>query len=399
MGLPPPSKLIPSIREDTTTGMTTSPWRVWLLEDSALEAGFAMKALESRCHLAVFSDGGALLEQLAMESEPELLVLDYVLPGLSGIEVCRFVRQTRDRVTLPILMLTGNSSEDLLIECLEAGANDFVTKPFRAPELLARVETLGGVSRHAALSRQKHAADTAALVRGAEEAAQRVHAKMVEQDRYIGILGHDLRNPLSAIMMAAAMLERNPDSVTRRAARIRRSAARMALMISDVLDFARGRLDSGVPIQPRPTDMRAICADIVDELGEAHPDREIMFEVNGDVTGVWDPDRLQQAISNLVGNALEHSDSVVTIRMVGADANVAVMVHNAGAAIPAADIPLLFEAFRKRNQHGTGLGLGLYIVKEIARAHGGTASVDSTDACGTTFTIVVPRTAPSVASR
>jgi signal transduction histidine kinase len=137
--------------------------------------------------------------------------------------------------------------------------------------------------------------------------------------------------------------------------------------------------------------MRAICADIVDELGEAHPGRQITFEVTGDVTGRWDPDRLQQAISNLVGNALEHSSSVVTIRVVGSEARVAVEVHNTGAAIPAGELPLLFEAFRKRNQHGTGVGLGLYIVKEIARAHGGTATVDSTDAGGTTFALVVPK--------
>ena len=235
---------------------------------------------------------------------------------MSGIEVCRFVRQTRDRITLPILMLTGNTSEEVLIECLESGANDFVTKPFRAPELLARVETLGGVSRQAAVSRQREAARTAALLRDAEDATNKVHAKLVEQDRYIGILGHDLRNPLSAIVVAAAMLERKPDSVTQRAGRIQRSAARMALMINDVLDFARGRLDSGVPITPRSADMRAICADIVDELGVANPGREIGLEVTGDVSGVWDPDRLQQAISNLVGNALEHSDSVVTIRVI-----------------------------------------------------------------------------------
>jgi signal transduction histidine kinase len=371
--------------------MTTSPWRVWLLEDSALEAGVATEALKSRCELTVFSDGGALLERLAMGGEPELLVLDYVLPGLSGIEVCRFVRQTRDRITLPILMLTGNTSEGVLIECLASGANDFVTKPFRAPELLARVETLGGVSRQAALSRQREAARTAALLRDAEDATNKVHAKLAEQDRYIGILGHDLRNPLSAIVVAAAMLERKPDSVAQRAGRIQRSAARMAVMINDVLDFARGRLDHGVPISPRAADMRAICADIVDELGVANPGREIGLEVTGDVSGIWDPDRLQQAISNLVGNALEHSDSVVTIRVIASGKEVAVSVHNMGPAIPADELPRLFEAFRKREKRVTGLGLGLYIVKEIANAHGGTVRVESTDAGGTTFGIVVPR--------
>jgi signal transduction histidine kinase len=371
--------------------MNTSPWRVWLLEDSALEAGFAAAALESRCEVTVFADGAGLLERLAIETAPDVLVLVYVLPGLSGIEVCRFVRQTRDRVVLPILMLTGNDTEEVLLECLAAGANDFVRKPFRAPELLARVETLGSLSRQVALSRTREAERTAALIRDAEDATQEVHTKLINQDRYIGILGHDLRNPLSAIITAAAMLERRPEIVSQRAGRIQRSAKRMALMINDVLDFARGRLSNGVPIAARPADMQAICADIVDELSVANPDREIRLVVTGDVAGRWDPDRLQQAISNLVGNALEHSDSAVTIDVVGSETGVTVSVHNAGAAIPAVELSHLFEPFRKRNRYGPGLGLGLYIVKEIARAHGGTTSVQSTDHAGTTFAILVPR--------
>ena len=102
-------------------------------------------------------------------------------------------------------------------------------------------------------------------------------------------------------------------------------------------------------------------------------------------------DRLQQAISNLVGNALEHSDSVVTIRVIASATEAAVSVHNMGPAIPADELPRLFEAFRKREKRATGLGLGLYIVKEIASAHGGTVRVESTDAGGTTFAVVVPR--------
>ena len=366
-------------------------WRVWLLEDSALEAGLVTGALSPRCSLALFSDGGALLEQLGTDRGPELLILDCVLPGLSGLEVCRFVRETRDRVELPILMLTANNSEEILLECLEAGANDFVTKPFRAPELLARVQTLSGMSRSAIEARQQEHERASALVKDAEGAAARMQTELLQRDRHIGILGHDLRNPLSAIVMAAQSLERSPDVSGQKARRIQRSAARMALMIKDILDFARGQLTGSVPTLLVPADLGAICRDVVDELSVAHPGREIRLEVLGDVTGRWDPDRLLQAISNLVGNAVEHSESIVTIRVSGSEATVAVAVHNAGPEIPPAELPHLFEAFRKRDQNSSGLGLGLYIVKEIARAHRGTATVESTAIGGTTFTIVIPR--------
>ncbi|HEX3903866.1 MAG TPA: hybrid sensor histidine kinase/response regulator, partial [Polyangia bacterium] len=299
--------------------MSAGPWRVLLLEDSPLEAALVTKALAERCQVTLFSDGAALLERLAREVGPELLILDCVLPGLSGLEVCRFVRQTKDRVELPILMLTANNSEEIVLECLEAGANDFVTKPFRAPEVVARVATLAEMSRTAAAARQRERERAVALLRDAKSATERMQTQLVQRDRHIGILGHDLRNPLSAILMAAESLERGPDVSGMKARRIKRSAARMALMIKDILDFTRGQLLGSIPTVLVPTDLDAICADVIDELSVANPGREIRLEVSGDVIGSWDPDRLLQAISNLVGNALEHSESVVTMRVTGGD--------------------------------------------------------------------------------
>ena len=138
--------------------------------------------------------------------------------------------------------------------------------------------------------------------------------------------------------MAAQSLERSPDISGQKARRIQRSAARMALMIKDILDFARGQLTGSVPTVLVPADLAAICTDVIDELSVAHPAREIRLEVSGDVRGHWDRDRLLQAISNLVGNAVEHSESIVTIRVSGkSEATVAVAVHNAGPEIPPAE--------------------------------------------------------------
>ena len=366
-------------------------WRVWILEDSPLEAAMATAALEPRCDLRLFSTGEAVLEALATGACPELLVTDYVLPGLSGLDVCRVVRGSRDRLDLPILVLTSSTDEETLIECLRAGANDFVTKPFRAPELLARVETLSTVRRRAAVARTQNEKQIAGLLRDAEDASQKTRADMQQKDRYLGILGHDLRNPLSAIIMTARLIEEGSDQMASRAQRIQRSAQRMGVMIRDILDFARGTLAAGIPISRGPVDLAAICADVAEELGVANPGREIRVRTSGDITGSWDADRLQQAISNLVGNALEHGQSAVDVAVDGAAARVTVTVRNREGVISPTEIPRLFEPFRKRAEGTAGVGLGLFIVKAIADAHGGSVGVESNAAAGTTFTILLPR--------
>lgn len=368
--------------------MITSRSKVWLLEDSPLEARLAADALEDKCDLELFTEGTAVVERL-MVARPDVMVLDWVVPGLSGLEVCRFVRQHHDRLQLPILMLTADARESALVESFEAGASDFVTKPYRPSELAARVEILAGVSRLAIAAEDRHNEEAALLARDAASAESAV----LRKDKYIGILGHDLRNPLNAIVVAAKLLGARPADAGRHAERIHRSAGRMALMIRDLLDFARGRFTSGVPIVRVPADLHKICSDVIDELGLVNPERELHLVASGDSTGAWDADRLTQAISNLVGNAIEHGRSIVKLTIVGHPSEVAVTVHNSGPQIPPSEVPDLFEPFRTRDRSGAGLGLGLYIVREIARAHGGDVTVESTSGAGTSFTLTIPRAA------
>lgn len=375
------------------TAIVESKWRVWVLEDSATEARLAAIALDSSCKLTFFTEGAALLEHLASGEEPELLILDYVLPDMSGLEVCRFVRRAQDRVSLPILMLTGSGDEQTLLDCFRAGANDFVNKPFRPAELSARVENLSQMSRAALASRMSEREQAEVALATAHDATREAHAHISQKDRYIGILGHDLRNPLSAIITAAKLMEMKPESASRNAPRIQRSAQRMVVMIRDILDFARGKLTQGIPIVVSLTSLGQICADVANELTVSNPGREIQLDISNEVEGVWDADRLQQAISNLVGNAIEHSEGLVTLRVAATEEDVVITVHNHGAAILVEDLPTLFEPFRKRDASSGGLGLGLFIVKEIAKAHGGAATVQSTAEEGTTFRMTFPRTA------
>jgi len=223
----------------------------------------------------------------------------------------------------------------------------------------------------------------------------------VEQAReqFIAILGHDLRNPLAAILMGAEILGELPEPHRSVVARLVRSGHRIEAMIRDLLDFARGRLGGGIPVVPQPCDLLTVCNEVVEEMKQAHPERAIGFEAVGDLRGDWDPDRVEQLISNLVGNAVAHGTGPVRVTARDEGDDVVTTVHNQGPAIPAALLPILFEPFTRPASAADGgpskgLGLGLYIASEIVHAHGGTLSVVSRDDEGTTFTIRWPRRLP-----
>jgi signal transduction histidine kinase len=244
------------------------------------------------------------------------------------------------------------------------------------------------------------ATDVTAETQMREELAQAVTFR----EQLIGILGHDLRNPLNAILAATQLARRRVDlspQVREHVERIDRSARRMAEFISRVLDFTQARFHGRVPTSPVPTDFAEVARAIVDELGAAQPERVIELSVEGDARGVWDPARLAQVVSNLVGNALVHgaADEPVRVLIEGGTDEVWMRVHNAGAPIAPELMPHLFEPFhRGAAPDGAapkrGLGLGLYIAREIVLAHDGDIHVESTEEEGTTFTVRLPRHLP-----
>lgn len=220
----------------------------------------------------------------------------------------------------------------------------------------------------------------------------------VFRERFIAILGHDLRNPLQATRMSATSILGSPDAppfVARAAQRILSNTDRMARMIADLLDMARGRIAGGIPIEPKPADLREIAAVIRENQELVHPGRHIECDEHGRLDGCWDPGRVAQALGNLVSNALEHGDPVAPVRMELLDEGerVAVVIHNEGPPIPAEQREHLFAPFRRGQHRSPGLGLGLYIASEIVRAHHGTITVTSTAEEGTTFRFTLPRAA------
>jgi phosphoserine phosphatase RsbU/P len=260
---------------------------------------------------------------------------------------------------------------------------DFVYQPI----LDSRGKTLG-------IFVQGH--DITALKRA--EAAL-AHALEFEQ-HLIGIVSHDLRNPISAIAMATAVLQAQGTLSERQqhvVARLASSAERARRLLRDFLDLSQARSEGRIPIAPAPSNVREIIAGVLAELQITHPLRHASVEHDGDGTATWDGARIAQVVTNLLGNAFQHGSptGVVQLSTRDEDDEVVITIHNDGPPIRPDDLPRVFEPFRR----GAGsaatadrsVGLGLFISREIVQAHGGRIEVRSSAEDGTTFTVRLPR--------
>ena len=213
----------------------------------------------------------------------------------------------------------------------------------------------------------------------------------------MGILGHDLRNPVSAVLSLSQTLAQRadvPDRTKEGLRHIRKSAERMEQMIATILDFTQLR-SRGVPSLALETfELETLVRTIIDELRVANPSRAITIEARGELRGRWDVSRLGQVISNLVGNALTHGahDSPITVSLTTDNDRVLIAVTNRGPTIPGDALGKLFEPFWQGSSavKSRGLGLGLFIAQQIVQAHGGELVVRSQNE-QTTFTVRLPR--------
>lgn len=219
-----------------------------------------------------------------------------------------------------------------------------------------------------------------------------------EQERirqlFLATLGHDLRNPLNTIVVSLAHLQKRlPEALRDTATRMKTSADRMTRMIEQLLDFTRARMGGGIPLAPQPDDLREICAAVVDEMQVQNSNRT-RLTARGEFRGQWDADRVAQVLGNLLGNAFDHGspDCPVEVDLVRDEGWARIAVRNQGRTIPEQALAEIFEPFRRvgdPSPRGRGVGLGLFITREIVGAHGGTIDVTSEDG-KTTFTVSLP---------
>jgi PAS domain S-box-containing protein len=224
-------------------------------------------------------------------------------------------------------------------------------------------------------------------------------------EMFVGVLSHDLRNPLAGSLMVAELgVEKTEAPATKKSfERIAQSARRMLRLIEQLLDLTRFRMAHGIELRLESSDLGQISAAVVDELSSANPQADVRIEVLGNAAGRWDPDRLAQLVSNLVGNAIQHGagPGSVAIRVDGTDEDVVRLRVSNHGTIPREVMPVLFEPFKhgaSATKKKNSLGLGLYIVKQVALAHGGDVQARSEPQHGTTFEAVLPREAEQKAA-
>lgn len=239
----------------------------------------------------------------------------------------------------------------------------------------------------------------------AKAAQEQLAQELGFREQLMGVLSHDLRNPLGAVLGLSGLLalqDSLPNNMREGLEQIQQSARRMNEMIETLLDVTRLRQRRGMPLSRQEVDLYDLSRKVADELRAAHPEREIRVAAEGDMRGHWDPARIEQVASNLVANALTHgaAASPVELTLAGEDDHVQLAVTNCGAAIAPELIDHLFEPFRqgadaRARPRPSGLGLGLFIARQIVRSHGGTIQVRSDDEA-TTFTVRLPRAVATV---
>jgi PAS domain S-box-containing protein len=299
-------------------------------------------------------------------------------------EFAQIVRTSRSRSWLCAPLKDGERVVGVL------GLSFSVARRFRAREQ-AHLESLCRLCAQA-LARAR-------LFEEEQRAKEEARRRAELEQRFLGVVSHDLRNPLTAISLGARTLQRlerpTPEVLLRTAGRIATSADTMERMISDLLDFTRGRLGGGLPLERTMNDLVLLCHEVIDEFSVTHPSSDLRFEGDATCEGRWDGPRLRQVLSNLLSNALRHSraETPVWVRARGLPDAVEVSVSNEGEPIPPELLPVLFEPFRRgmaKFRPSGSLGLGLYIVRQVVEGHGGRVEV-ATGEAGTTFTVRLPR--------
>jgi sigma-B regulation protein RsbU (phosphoserine phosphatase) len=364
------------------------PLRILLVEDNPGDARLLVEGLKEPdvphvlLHCERLSDAVQHLHG-DRKGSIDVVILDLSLPDAQGLDGVQQIRRVAPR--MPIVVHTSLEDDAVAFRAVEQGAQDYLVKGKAEGSVLVR-------ALRYAIERKR--ADEAA--RREDEAARAAALR----ETVMGILGNDLRVPLRTITASVEVLLRG-DGLTPTqlgaAKRIATSSERMEGMIGDLFDFAQARLGDGYQLARSPCDLEEVCRQVIQRMAASHPEQAIQLTTRGSCKGHWDRDRITKVVSEMLANAARHGSAgsriKVSVRDAGAD--VALAVQNDG--VPALDHAegQLFEPFYRGASRGDeaarGLGLGLYIAKQIVVAHRGTIDVRSGPADGTTFTITLPR--------
>jgi signal transduction histidine kinase len=359
---------------------------ILLVDDEAAHRYALRRRLEVAGFAVIEAQDGA--EALRQAPGADAIILDVMLPDISGFEVCRQLRASKSAAAVPIIHVSGiHVSDRDLVHGLESGADAYLTRPVDEAVLIANLH---------ALLRQRDV-----LRSLSDELVQKRLDEERARDLFLAILGHDLRNPLDAISMSSQLLAKAPlsaDLTQKVASRITSASKRMTHMLDDIQDYARSRLGADLILRRTPQRLGALASAAIDEARGAHPGLVVELVQESSDDGSWDGDRLSRVIANLLRNAVEHGSvgRPIVVRTGGrADAR-QLSVRNEGRPIPDELRSRLFEPLVHHTTDApaaSNMGLGLFVCRTIVEAHGGRIEVETGEA-GTEFRIELPAHPP-----
>lgn len=346
--------------------------------------------------------------QRAQYGQPDLILLDVLMPGIDGFETCRQLKADPQTTNIPVIFMTALSDNEYIIQGFQAGAVDYITKPIQVDELWARVNThlhIHDLTQHlehevanrtaelqAALTREQH------LAAQLQKSLERQHELDTIKTQVINVVSHEFRTPLNIIAGSLTLLRQHLPSLTPAHretifTRIDQSIHYLTELLDDAFFINRS---PHLTVQPEPVNLQHLIQGLVQEAQTQHPNRPIACTFHDLTTPIMiDPKLLRQILTNLLSNALKFSapHTPVTLEVAKESPFVTIAIKDKGVGIPAEDIPHIFELFYRASNVETihGLGLGLAISKQLTEAIGGKIAVTSSQAAnGTVFTLTIP---------
>lgn len=374
-------------------------------------------------------DGESGLEAcVALDAPPDAVITDVLMPGIDGYEVCRRLKEDPRLARVPVVVLTELSHPDDVLRAVDAGADNYCTKPYRLEQLLERVSRARDVTRadeeghdgddvdashddnSASRSQAAPGSRLGEILRSSlSDAAARYHQLELsraelervndQREEMMRVVAHEVRSPLTALLVDVALAERAPQRVPELPRRVRRSVERLVRVIGDLEDLSAidlGRL-SVVPVE---VELSSLVRSTLERVQSSLPTHRIVLVRDDDVRVLADTDRVEQVLSNLLTNAAKYSPSAerveVEIERLGDVA--CVRVRDFGIGMSEREQQRVFERYFRAEgakERAEGVGIGLYISARLVEAHGGALSVDSRPGAGSTFSFTLPLSAES----
>jgi signal transduction histidine kinase len=362
--------------------------RVLLVDDNPDLRRYLVSLLSPLFTIDVAADGAEAIERVR-EEPPDLIVSDIMMPRLDGFGLLRAMRGDRRFRAIPFIMLSARAGEGAAVEGLEATADDYLVKPFTARELIARVSTQLNMSR---IRR-----DVAVREHREHELQRAVKLR----DEFITIAAHELRTPVAALTLTFDSMVRADDPTVARARTkvLNRHIERLRHLVEDLVDTSQLVMD-GLALSTQQIELIEVAASAIDSVDHRanRAGSPITLRAAGSVRIRADRSRIAQALARLLANAVKYGASrpIEVLVEAGTErARVQVIDHGIGVAAP--DRQRIFERFARATSESNygGFGLGLWMVREIATAHGGSVSVEETLGGGATFTLLLPNAGPS----